>query len=397
MLERICIGSETLEDNLRPLNIGEIAESMLYYGDVRLIVDQAGLNQLIREIPYDDLFRALSEGSLAVTYVKSMVAIHTDNTGTANELHRPVTVSIPSIHLPNLLDEAFQQLGLPLDKAQNRRRAISRYFDQSYIEPSAIEAVKSDIENTDLLASVVPSILRGMTKYGPPQSNVDFHVSKSGEFYKVESNIDFDKLQIGATGDVATDSSGSKTAQLLVKLAKAREVLSWSSIYDADIKSDSVSELILEAQLNPVLGRSLHNEKEIVTLTAATIEGRNISDAVNSGRRTFGEVLDLLGAAAEFKNWISGRPNDANLLAEYVAEIDRISWIESVPTKSLRWALLLAGGVGLTAAGAPLVAATVTTAALSGFDQLLIERLFRGWRPNQFVYRHLSPFTDTSE
>lgn len=397
MLERICITRDTTLDAARPLNIGEIAESMLYYGNVRVIVDEAGLNQLIRDIPYNDLLRALSQGFLEVTYVKSMMAIHTENTGTENELHRPVAISIPSIQFPDLLDKAFQLTGLSLDRAQSRRRAISRYFEKSNIDARAIDAVKADIENSKFLERVVPTILRGLTKTGPPQTDVEFYVRKSGEFYVVDSNIEFEKLRVGSTNGAATESPESKMAQLLVKLAKAREVLSWSSIYDADLKSDSESEMILEAQLNPVLARSVHNEQQISTLTSTTLEGRNISDAVNSGRRTFGEVLDLLAAAAQFKNWISGRANDAILLADYVAEIDRISWIESVPTKSLRWVLLLAGGTTMAVTGEPLIAATITTAVLTGFDQLLVERLFRGWRPNQFVHRHLSPFVDPEE
>ena len=98
-----------------------------------------GVSQLIREISYDDLLRAFKDGFLEVTYVQSMVAILTENTGSQNELYRPVSISSPIFDLTDVLDEAFEKTGLSPRQAETRQRAIGRYFDKSDDAPMFVK------------------------------------------------------------------------------------------------------------------------------------------------------------------------------------------------------------------------------------------------------------------
>jgi hypothetical protein len=386
MLERVCITSDTTIDPHSPLDIGEIAESMLYYGEVRVIANVAGLNQLIRVIPFDDLKRALSDGRLQVTFVDSMLAILTVDRGTETERHAPVMTTVAPKQFPEHLDNAFELAGLSRGEAQKRRKSISRFFDKEEIDPSVIVAVKSDLESPNYLEKAIPELVRSMSGDRDPQTGVRFSIDKVGDFYRVSSNVDLSRLHL-FTDTPLSESDSLDEAHILSKLTRPREALSWSSTYASDLYTDSQSEVLLSLLLEPAFEESALHGQQLALFTKEILGGKSVRDAVNSGQRTFGDVLDLLDRAGRFKDWILQQPFDSDLLNEYVNEVGQFEQLDSVPSKVLRWAFCTSIGI------ATIPAHVIIGASLALFDQLLTKRIFGGWLPNQFVERRLSVFT----
>jgi hypothetical protein len=109
-------------------------------------------------------------------------------------------------------------------------------------------------------------------------------------------------------------------------------------------------------------------------------DARAIREAINFGEHTFDEFMRILEKAAKFKDWLRTRNPDAHLLDEYSKSVMTETWLNTLPVKALRFVIAksMAAALhpfGLGAAGVGLEAA----------DNLLLDRLFRGWRPNQFV------------
>jgi hypothetical protein len=62
-----------------------------------------------------------------------------------------------------------------------------------------------------------------------------------------------------------------------------------------------------------------------------------------------------------------------------------------LPAKSVRWLLFNAAGLALAAVTSPAAGAAVGV-GLSAADTFLLDKLLKGWKPNQFVEGPLKEF-----
>jgi hypothetical protein len=109
----------------------------------------------------------------------------------------------------------------------------------------------------------------------------------------------------------------------------------------------------------------------------------NIRDAVNSGTRNFSDIVRLVEKAERFKKWLREQDEDEHLRKAYLREVLHVEWADTLPTKTLRWLLF-------TAAGLPLSA--LASLGLGAADAFLLDRVIRGWKPNQFIEGPLKDF-----
>jgi hypothetical protein len=84
--------------------------------------------------------------------------------------------------------------------------------------------------------------------------------------------------------------------------------------------------------------------------------------------------------------------DDVGLLAQYYEATTKQTWIETLPAKVVRWSVIGGGGLLATLMGTPGLPLAIGSLAVAGADSLLLERLTRGWRPDQFVDSTLRPF-----
>jgi hypothetical protein len=120
-------------------------------------------------------------------------------------------------------------------------------------------------------------------------------------------------------------------------------------------------------------------------------EGRKIRECLNSGERNFADFLKVLDNAGRFKQWLAERSPDENLVNEYFKAITTETWIEKLGTKAFRWALTTGLGAAVEAMH-PTGLAVAVAQGVSLFDATLLDRLLKGWRPNQFVEGKLADF-----
>jgi hypothetical protein len=120
-------------------------------------------------------------------------------------------------------------------------------------------------------------------------------------------------------------------------------------------------------------------------------DANNIRGVVNSKEHSFDEFLKLLDSAEKFKGWLRANNPDENLLREYFKAVTRETWIDKLPSKGFRWVIT----TGLAAAVEnfyPTGAAIMASQGLSLLDATLLDRILKGWKPDQFVKGPLSEF-----
>jgi hypothetical protein len=114
---------------------------------------------------------------------------------------------------------------------------------------------------------------------------------------------------------------------------------------------------------------------------------------VDSGSRTFDEFLELLDKSSDrFRGWILNTSPNANLVSEYFKEVTKEGWIAKLPAKSVRY--VLGQILNVAALAMSPVTGVAAGAAYSTADTLLLDKLFKGWRPSHFVDGKLKPFLD---
>ena len=100
--------------------------------------------------------------------------------------------------------------------------------------------------------------------------------------------------------------------------------------------------------------------------------------------------MDLLLNAGKFRNWLKNIPDDANLIQEYVDEINKKTKADNVWIKMGRvLTCLLFGWI-------PVVGPFVS-GGLSMADMFFSEKLLAGWKPNLFVEDYKKVLQTASE
>jgi hypothetical protein len=160
----------------------------------------------------------------------------------------------------------------------------------------------------------------------------------------------------------------------------------------AEIALSPIRSAVLKCRFAGILTRRFGSEEKIEAFHEFAIGNAScIREAVNSGARNFSDVMRLLQSGEKFKDWIQGRPDDADLRREYCQSISRADWADTLPTKSIRWSIFAAANIALGLATTP-TAGILGGLGLSILDSLLLDKIIKGWRPNQFIEGDLRTF-----
>ena len=113
-------------------------------------------------------------------------------------------------------------------------------------------------------------------------------------------------------------------------------------------------------------------------------EGKTVREVINQGKREFKDIIPLLDKSKKFKHWLQRTDEGEQILREYYRSISEKSWIEKLPNKLVRFSLftgaglladiIITGGLG-----------TLAGVALSVGDNFIVDRLAKGWTPDQYI------------
>ncbi len=112
---------------------------------------------------------------------------------------------------------------------------------------------------------------------------------------------------------------------------------------------------------------------------------------LNSGERSLSEFFKLLDEAERFKEWVGSTSPDEQIINEYIKAISTTSWLDRLAPRVIRFALFIGAGL-LADALMPTGFGTSTGVGLGAADAFLVDKLLKGWRPNQFVEGPLRDF-----
>ena len=379
------------------LTIGEVAEALLFYEKVHLVLDPGSLTSLINSLGPNELISLIARKRLSAFYSEEMLMNRHDTVGTVRfHSFGAVVISGQAGEHPRKGRKArlaiqFEKSGYSAREARNfaerfaRHVQIQKLSSDRFITGGIIKAAEEDMTDANYVTAAVSRVLQDTVGFESFAERLRFeviHVPTRG--FVIQTSINFAegnerRKALDPTLDAVTEG------HILVALLDARADTAIASYYGGDFYTSAVSSNIVRLRHADLLRRSGISNAEISNFKDVFLRDfPTIREVINSGERTFSEFERLLDKSDKFREAIHRMSPDANLVEEYVREITREGWTASLPAKIVRYVVALATGHKSEIAGA----------VLSAGDNFLLDKLFKGWRPNHFVDGKLKPFLD---
>lgn len=297
---------------------------------------------------------------------------------------------------PQVSRKLFDELAGASGKGANRMFShFSRFVQRSVYTPEMLEQAREDWLDSSYVIPAVKSLLsRAAPEYKLPDPLI-FQLQRVPSIgFRVATNIDFEAANASYHQHVSKDLSTLSEAYILITLADTRRDLLVGSRLNSEFALAPDRALIATCKFAEILSAASSGTRVADLFQEEVVEDLpSIREAVNSGGRTFRDVIQLVEKGEKFKEWLRKHETEQDLRGAYCREIARVDWADRLPPKSARWLLIntLSTGIGLAAAAHPIGGAAVGL-ALSAADSFLLERLLKGWKPNQFIEGPLKKF-----
>jgi hypothetical protein len=390
MFNTICIRNQSQTES--SIDLGFLAEAILFYPDVQVIATKGIIEQLARACGPEVLLEFLQRRYLTISYEHQLLGIRTRNSGTGDERHSAITFSSPQHDLgevaPNLLFELTGRSG-KARRLANRFLALVKPLQRS---EHILTDFRSDVLDADYIQSLIRSLCSSCAPEYPLPDPLVFEIRDHDQEFEVLTNINFEQLNRSYHLRVSPSHSSMTPAYLLSHILTARDNLFFASTLDADLAISPVASHILVTKIGKIIARSQRNMSQLATFQDFVFnDGRAIAECINSGEKSFSDLLDIREKADRFRAWLKGKAWDADLTKDYFAEVTHSSWIDKLQGKTFRWSIFTTLGLTLDALGGGGIG-TALGLGISAADSFLLERIIKGWKPNQFVNGPLSEF-----
>lgn len=379
------------------IDIGALAEGLLFYGRVAIVGNSATVKDLLARIPPFVVLSMLRDGRLEFHYLADQIGVSTQEIN-GRPHHGLVAFSSPDHTIEKIGPSSFKDAAGKTSQAKigaNKFTALLRSIDHSGFDQSSVLQTFSDEQAINLSVS---SLLREIVPSFALSADLRFSIEREKEGIYVDTNIDFTELNRIYHQVVPASHSTLTAAYILTLLQGAYEATYFAALLDAEVAVHPIERAVQAKAVDAVISRHVHSQSQIESFAELTLaDGHAIREAVNSGVVPFTAVLKLLDSADKFRHWLHQQPPDTNLVRAYYQETIKDTWAEKLPTKSTRWSIFTGIGLGIDALGAGGFG-TATSVAVSAVDAFLVDKLIKGWKPHQFVEKDLkSLFSPNNE
>jgi hypothetical protein len=376
------------------LTMGDIAEGMLFYQNVHIILDQGALYGLIDTLGMRGLLDLLARKNVTAVYTEEMLCTRTNTVG-GRQFHSFLAFTITGDKDSGHLDSRQQRLEQRLYKKGHARKEARRLaerfltkvpvkkFSSDYFVAGGIpKAATGDLLQSSYVEAAMRQIARGTVGLETFADSVRVDVIPQQGAFELWTNIDFAaantrrKMLDGGLGQLAEASLASAFLD-----ASSDTVL--AAHYGGEFYTSASSSDLVRLRYAELLKRAGISAAELAELKDVALpDYPSIRETINGSVRTFNEFLTVLDKSQKFREWIQGLNPDANVAAEYVRDITAEGWMGSIPAKLVRY--VFGSAIGLAGLAPGLVAGAV--------DSFLVDRIAKGWRPSHFVDGKLKPF-----
>lgn len=372
---------------------GLLAECLLFYKKVRVITSRATFTTLVRTCGAEELLELCNMGCLEISFMENatMISSVETNVGVGHDLG---LVSSAVFRFPHIARKiADEEAGTSGRKAKRIFDGLNKVVKRAEYDEKIIAGSQSDLTNQSYLEEAVKNTLSYMVPEYVLPASLLFRPERIPNYgIRYDTNIDFAEANVHFHSRVSVKDASLTPAYLLAQITAAEPDIVVASSSGSEFALDPLKSLIVSSRVAEIVRKSTAGKEKLELFQEVVIDGsRSVREAVNNGDRNFRDVIRLLEQAHKFKEWIQQTGEDSLLRDDYCKRVAATDWADRLPSKSVRFMVMtglsvLAGLVMTPAAG---IAAGV---GLNSADYFLLDRLLKGWKPNQFVEGSLKPF-----
>ena len=393
MFESITIRQQNHTASDNPIDLGFLAEAMLFYNKVMVIADPGILRQLAFTLGPDLLLEYLNEGFLEITYVENGIGVHTRDAGKITERHEVCLYKLPSLEIQQYSAKIFEEITDKRGRGRRLADKLMRIINVDSYKELITEQARQDIKDPDY---VIPAVRFIISSYAPEYKIPDpliFNIENRDSALVVDTSIDFRSANSSYHRYIPSNDSSLSPAYIISFLTNTRSHLYFASNSLTELALEQVNSSLLKIKMASILEKRNQSETEMSVFQDYVFnDARAIRKAINSGTRDFNDLIDVIRKARRFKEWLSKQPMNQDLVKSCFQEISRDSWIDRLPAKLVRWSIFTLPGVGLDVMGAGEIGIP-TGLALSAADAFIVDKIAKGWNPSNFINEDLKNFT----
>lgn len=379
------------------VDIGLMAECLIFYEKVHVIADMSMLRSIVEQIGLEILEELIDQKHIILSFSPYLTGTQARGEFTPQETFDYCSfVRVPGkSRKPDFEGLFFEMLEKGSGKRGKSRRVGNRIFEKTQlIEPDKIvpvekgipEIARRDLDNNELTKAAICTAIGHFAPNFKFPPTWEFRIIRHQKGFNIFTDLDLVKLNESRSKLYFTDPKSTLTRSYLVDaILKANEDLFLSAHLGAEILTNPVNSSIISLKCKSVIDKTKLNTNQIDLFQEIILsDAKKIREAINNKTRSFEDVLPLLDRGKKFKEWLKEKDPDANLVKEYYQAVTASSWIDKLPGKGLRFSMFTGAGIIIDS----LLTGGISTAigiALGLGDTFLLDRILKGWKPNQYI------------
>lgn len=398
LFERILVQQHRPDPTDAPLDLGALVEAMVFYGRTDILLAPGVLSQMARAWTVEGVIELITEGHLHFLAPDAMFGVFTQTLSDGREFYSPERMTVhpapglPAVgferYLPRIVEEVVGRRG----RARRLTARLTKHIEPLAQLPESASRARTDMLDNAFTNAVVADLLKLVAPaYQLPEPLV-FVAVDTGERLRVETNIDFAAANRAYRALVPPEHSTLTPAYLLANILSARSALDTAAALNAELTLDPRHATAAIRRTELLFGSDQSSSQPLRLFQEFVLsDAAQVREVVNRGERDIRDILKLLDHARKFRAWVGTQPNAEQMLRNCYRDSVKSTWADRLPTKSARWMLFSAIGLGVDAAGAGGLGSAMGLAT-GAVDTFLVDRLIAGWKPSHFIEDRLRPF-----
>jgi len=371
-------------------DLGQIAESLLFYEKVNLISSPLFFKMLIEHEEVDSFLELMTSGKINVKLEDNIFSTMRNEIAGQKSLWMRPTLVTGGKDL-TIQDRLERVIMTSTDRKGYSRRLTKKILDNSEVilhSPEIIKFVEQDLSDQTYLKRAISKSVKffdPLIKINPEEIDAKVHNLQGG--FIIDTNVNFDEIN----KNIDTEKHFG-VEYILFNIMNTRVDSALASQLDSDLVTSPIINSLLKEKINKIIHSSSNNLTQIDNFSDVFLhEGKRIRDALNSGERSLTEYMKILEKADKFKDWLKNIEDDKNILTEYNKAVASETWVEKLPAKSFRFTFFTGVGLVVDMLGGGGIG-TAAGVAISAGDTFLLDKLIGGWKPNTFVNNEIEDF-----
>lgn len=385
----------------KKLDVGLLAETLLFYQNVHLILDHGSLISIVKTIGAENLLWLIENEHIKASFMKQGMGTITSRQG-GLPVHNFGVFEVGSKQKKRYSKEeaillALETASLPMRDARQYAKKLGKRIPTEKLEVDSNKSLdivgmaREDLLDARYVNTAIRLILHELAPVLEIPPSWEFRVHEASNGFAVLTNFDFNEINSAYHRIVSPSESTISPEFLLNHILDARADIAFSAKHMAELVTTPMSSKSLELKFSMMLEKRSRNTSDIDLFQQIHLEGNAVRKVINSKERSFSEFLELLERAQKFKSWLKSTHPEVGLIKEYYASATANTWIEKLPMKTMRFSVFSGLGV-LADAMFPTGLGTVAGIGAGAADTFIMDKLLKGWRPSQFVEEKLSNF-----